>query len=150
MTTQPRLTIIMGLPGTGKTTLAKQLETEQAGIRLSADDWMTPLGINLWESEARQKIEDLQWLLAQRLLALGNHVIIEWGTWTRQERDVLREKARDLGATVKLHHLAVPLETLLARLSARGREKPPITRADLEEWSTLIERPTAAELALFD
>jgi hypothetical protein len=41
------------------------------------------LSINLYDEESRQRIEALQWTLAQRLLALGMVVIIEWGTWAR-------------------------------------------------------------------
>lgn len=145
-----RLTIIMGLPGVGKTTFAKTLVAQLGGIRLGADEWMDALDINLWQSEMREKVEQLQWQLAQELLASGNHVVIEWGTWGRGERDTLRVRARELGATVVLYHLEAPVELLYQRISARGREDPPITQADLESWSTIIERPTVEELALFD
>lgn len=44
---QARLIVAAGLPGSGKTTLAHQLEQTYAAVRLSADDWMESLGINL-------------------------------------------------------------------------------------------------------
>ena len=47
---------------------------------MSADDWMDALNINLHAEHERDRIETLQWDLAQRLLALGNIVIVEWGT----------------------------------------------------------------------
>ena len=40
--------IVCGLPGSGKTTRAKALEREHGAVRLSADDWMDDLGLNLW------------------------------------------------------------------------------------------------------
>ena len=93
-----RLIIVCGLPGSGKTTVAQALEHDFGAVRLSPDDWMDALSVNLYDEESRQRIETLQWTLAQRLLALGMVVIIEWGTWARAERDTLRLRARELGA----------------------------------------------------
>lgn len=42
---------------------------------------MMELGIDLFDEEARTRIEHLQWQLAQELLRLDNRVIIEWGLW---------------------------------------------------------------------
>jgi predicted kinase len=145
-----KLVIVCGLPGSGKTTHAKVLETGLGAVRLCPDDWMDAVGIDLYDSGAREKIEALQWLLAQRLLALGQKVVIEWGTWGRSERDVLRLGARALGAQVELHFLDEEIDTLFARISTRNREDPPITRQMLEDWMVVFERPTPEEMELFD
>ena len=42
----PTLIVICGLPGAGKTTLAKQIEHDLPALRLTPDDWMTALSIN--------------------------------------------------------------------------------------------------------
>jgi predicted kinase len=114
--TGSRLIIVCGLPGSGKTTLAKDLESKLHAVRFSPDEWMEALSLNLWEEKHRSKIETLQWRLAQELLALGLIVIIEWGTWGRTERDTLRLGARALGAAVELHHVCLRLR----RSSSRG------------------------------
>src|SRR5262245_47911881 len=101
------LIIVCGLPGSGKTTHAKSLEHSLSAVRLSPDEWMHALGINLWDESTRTKIEALQWSFARQLLSAGLTVIIEWGTWAKSERDALREQAKSLGATVELHYLAV-------------------------------------------
>jgi predicted kinase len=145
-----KLILVCGLPGTGKTTHAKRLEAELGAIRLSADDWMDALSINLREEEMRGRIEALQWKLGKQLLAAGLTVIIEWGTWGRAERDQLRAEARYIGASVDLHYLSAPVETVFERLQRRGREDPPIERSAIVRWFEMFEAPTAEEMALFD
>jgi predicted kinase len=145
-----RLVIVCGLPGSGKTTLAKKLSADGAAIRMSPDDWMEALDINLWDTRLRGKIEALQWRVAQELLVQGVAVVIEWGTWARVERDTLRTGARNLGASVELWYLDVDIEELWRRVSTRQMEDPPITRRDLEEWFAQFEIPDEEELSLFD
>jgi len=146
----PRLIIVCGLPGSGKTTVAKMFESRLHGIRFAPDEWMDALSINLWDEEKRAKIEALQWKLAQELLALGLTVIIEWGTWGRSERDALRLGARALGAAVELHYLSASEDVLFERIQRRRMENPPIEREALSGWSRNFQAPTAEEMALFD
>src|SRR5262249_59348629 len=87
--TGPRLIIVCGLPGSGKTTVAKALESRLGAVRFSPDEWLDALSLDVYDEERREKIEALQWKLGQQLLALGLTVIIEWGTWGRSERDAL-------------------------------------------------------------
>lgn len=146
----PRLIIVCGLPGSGKTTHAKQVEQTRGAVRFCPDEWMNALDVDLWNAEMRERIEKLQWKLAQKILALDRSVIIEWGTWGRSERDALRSQARLLGAAVELHFIDVPIEVLFDRIRSRGRESPPITREDVRKWSETFERPTPEEMSLFD
>ncbi len=145
-----RLIIICGLPGSGKTTLAKCLEESLYAVRLAPDEWMDVLSINLYDEESRARIEALQWKLGQKLLKLGLVVIIEWGTWGKSERDALREGARQLGAAVELHYLSAPPEILFERIQRRGMENPPIKREDILRWAEIIQVPTEEEMNLFD
>jgi predicted kinase len=149
-TAGPRLIIVCGLPGSGKTTLAKQLEGKFHAIRLSPDEWFNALALDIYDEARRGKIEALQWKFAQDLLALGLTVIIEWGTWARSERDTLRTGARALGAAVELHYLAAPVDVLFDRVQRRGTEDPAIERDELLRWFEVFQAPTREELALFD
>src|SRR6266403_1060958 len=145
----PRLIIVCGLPGSGKTTLAKKLEGRLRAIRFSPDEWMEALSLDVYDEERRGKIEALQWKLGQELLALGLTVIIEWGTWGRSERDTLRLGARALGAAVELHYLAAPADVLFDRIQRRRLENPPIKRDALSRWCEMFQVPTPEEMALF-
>jgi len=148
--TGPRLIIVCGLPGSGKTALAKALESKLRAIRFSPDDWMDALSLDIYDEEKRAKIESLQWKFAQQLLALGLTVIIEWGTWGTAERETLRLGARSLGAAVELHYLSAAADVLFERIQRRGLEKPPITRDAFSRWCEMFQAPTPEEMALFD
>jgi predicted kinase len=148
--TGPRLIIVCGLPGSGKTMLARALEGRLGAIRFSPDEWLDALSLNLYDEQSRQKIEALQWKLGQRLLECGASVIVEWGTWGRSERDALRLGARALGAAVELHYLSAPPEVLFERIQRRGTEEPPIERDAVAQWIEIFQAPTPEEMALYD
>jgi predicted kinase len=142
------------LPGSGKTTLAKELAPQVPAVRLCPDEWKHDLGIDYYDEQRRVQLEDRLWRLGQELLTLGQSVILENGFWAREERDELRLGARALGVAVELHHLDAPVEELWRRLRLRNDEaRPgvaPIEREDLQRWALQFEAPDAAELALFD
>jgi predicted kinase len=146
----PRLIVVCGLPGSGKTTLAKRLEAALHAIRFAPDEWMEALAVDLYDEPMRARIEALQWTLARNLLTLGHIAIIEWGTWGRSERDTLRLGARALGAAVELHYLSASADVLFDRIQRRGMEHPPISREMVSRWFETFQAPTPEEFALFD
>ena len=152
--TEPRLILICGLPGSGKTTLAKRLALEVPAVRFCPDEWKHDLGIDYYDEDRRVRLEQRLWRLGQELLGLGQSVILENGFWAREERDELRLRARSLGVAVELHYLEAPIDELWRRLEIRNeRAMPgtvPISREDLEKWALQFEAPDAAEQALFD
>ena len=151
------LFITCGLQGAGKTTLAKSLEREHHALRLTADEWLHELhpdltGVAL--DALRDPIERVQWRIALRMLESGCNVVLDWGMWSRQERDHFRSEAQGLGSHVVLCLLDPPIEDLWQRLSKRNDEPPAgtfhISKAEFEKACMLFERPTAEELSLFD
>ncbi|GGO39954.1 AAA family ATPase [Deinococcus humi] len=148
----PTLFLLIGLPGSGKTTLARQLEAEHSALRLTPDEWMTPLfgagesGDRRWVLESR-----LLWGVAARALTLGMSVILDYGCWARDERDFFRVRAAELAVQFELHVMDVPLAELWRRLEARNLNLPPdtfpVTLAELEEWAGWYAVPGPQELA---
>jgi predicted kinase len=151
---EARLILTCGLPGAGKTALARQLGADRSAVRLSKDEWLTALGSSPWDTPTREKVEHELWRLAQEILRLGLSVVLDFGLWARIERDEMRSAARGLGVGVELHYLDVPTDVLWRRIQARNSQSPwdsyPIRRADLDGWLLLFQAPDAAEMALFD
>ncbi len=74
---EARLILICGLPGSGRTRLAKQLSIEVSAVRLSPDEWKHDLGIDYYDEQRRVQLENRLWRPGQELLKLGQGVIME-------------------------------------------------------------------------
>ncbi len=149
------LHLMVGLPGSGKTTRAKELEREHNALRLTPDEWHLFLfGHDVDEDahdERHTKVEQVMWTVAARVLALGTDVILDFGCWAREEREDFRARARALGADFRLHYMDVSLDELKRRLVVRNRfagDRPVfyISDENLREWAALFQPPGADEL----
>jgi len=149
-----RLVLIVGLPGSGKTTLATELAASMPASRMSPDDWMVASGIDLWNERARSLIEACQLEVALDLLRSGRNVVIEWGLWTRRERDAVRDAARALGSPVEMRYVTADAEELWRRVERRDLEgrwgSRSIRREEFDEWTRIFEPPTDPEHAEYD
>ena len=152
--TRPLLITFCGLPGSGKTTTAKQLEKTTGAIRLNTDEWMAALGLDFFDGQFHEKLQLRLYEHGKKLLELGQSIILEDGHWSREERDRHREDARKLGAVLEIHYFDLSFDELWRRLEGRNAAGAygtvPITKEQLQEYWPMFQRPDEAELALFD
>jgi predicted kinase len=118
------LHMVYGFVGAGKTTFAKSLEQTLPAVRFTHDEWMNKLyGENppLEQfTDYYNRIHDLIWMYATRLLELKQEVILDTGFWSRVSRDEARAKARAVGADTKLYFLDAPEDVLKVRVRKRN------------------------------
>jgi predicted kinase len=148
------LHLMVGLPCSGKTMLARKLERELPALRLTPDEWQIRLfGQDAEEPEhdARHSlIEAMLWNIASRALELGTNVILDFGFWAREEREDYRSRAKQLGASSEVHYLDVSEDELLRRLGERNsrpsQESFLISEKAMRQWIAFFQKPTPDEL----
>lgn len=150
VSSQPTLHLTVGLPGVGKTSLARRLAAEHRALRLTPDEWMNPL---FGESQAGGKRDVLEgrfiWV-AHQVLRGGGSVVLDFGCWSPDERYAIRATAELAEARFELHYLELSEGERRARSERRWRETPnvtfQITDEDHDRFVALFQAPTADEL----
>src|SRR5437870_1688195 len=113
---RPLLITFCGLPGSGKTTVAKRLAETTGAVRLNTDEWMAALGADFFDEALHVKLQARLYKHGLELLERGQSIIVEDGHWSREERDRHRADAHRLGATVELHYFDLSFDELWRRL----------------------------------
>ncbi|MFI6152945.1 AAA family ATPase [Kitasatospora sp. NPDC051170] len=143
------LFLMVGLPGAGKTTRARQLAAEHGALRMTPDDWMIPLFGAEVEGK-RDVLEGRMLWLALEALRLGTNVVVDYGCWSRQERTAIHWMTEAEGAAFRMLYLPVDDATQRARIAHRWATTPeetfPLGEADIRFGRTHFEEPDAAEL----
>lgn len=151
---KPTLILFCGLPGSGKTTLAKKLEREGKGIRICTDDWQEDLTVDHDDDEFHDKLQKRLYRLALELLEYNQSVILEDGLWMQSEREEKLADARKKRAHVELHFFDLSFEELWRRLTLRNQSNShgavTLQKETLQRYWNLFQKPTSDELMQFD
>ena len=149
--------LIVGLPGAGKTTRARELEISESALRLTPDDWLMAIfhadGPTGWRSPERvdqhDRIEGKLVDVGLRAAQLGLDVVLDFGFWGRDERSALRWMAGSLGVRVQVVYLPVSYEEQRRRISGRYLSGPGHFQMDddeLRQWQVQFQAPEEEEL----
>jgi predicted kinase len=142
--------LMVGLPGAGKTSRAKELAAANRALRLTPDHWMIPLFGEPMADGKRFVLEGRLISIALQALRLGTSVVLDFGFWGRDERSALRWLARSAGAACQVVYLPVDKDVQLARIAHRQATAPhqtfPMSEADVDQWREQFQVPDTAEL----
>jgi predicted kinase len=153
VTQDPRaatLILMVGLPGAGKTTRARELAATHRALRLTPDHWMIPLFGDSMANGKRFVLEGRLISVALQALRLGTSVVLDYGLWDREERSALRWLARSAGAACQVVYLPVDKNVQLDRIAHRQETTPhqtfPMSETEVDAWRQQFQVPDAAEL----
>ena len=154
---QPKLYMVCGISGSGKTFYAKKLE-RQGVVRLSIDEELWPdffLLDPLLSGEHRAVLKEQATARiksrAANLAAEGRSVCIDMPFCKRSQREELREYAKKIGAEPVLIYMKAELSVLKERLAARKGKNGPnalfVSEEELMRYWNGFERPLSEENA---
>lgn len=142
-----KLFFICGRICTGKTTLAERLKKDHSAVSFSADEWMLHF---FDEHMLRQEFDrrlnqcrEMIYRISGEVLDTGVNVALDFGFWTRLERDMVRQRFNK--HEVIMYYTNVDIQKNMAFLERRNaigdRKAYHITREMYNELSLKFEEP---------
>lgn len=121
---KPTVYLMLGLPGSGKTTFSKELRQKLNIPRLSLDEEYSKLGGDLtstkWntniEAEANETIKHQ----IKEIVERGESVILDFCPWKKEDRHKYQEYIASTGANSHVYYLDIPIAQLKQRLELRN------------------------------
>ena len=151
--------LICGSTGAGKTTYAIHLAEGTSTIRFTIDEWMAGLFFpdmpepltHAWALERVVRCERRILSLCGQIAATSADIILDFGFFSREQRDRVRQAVGGLGMDVLLHYLHVPADIRWRRVCRRNAHKGEtyeleVTRGMFDFCENLFEEPDSREL----
>ncbi len=145
----PTIYLLCGRIGSGKTSFAKRLERDTGAVRFTHDEWVSraygscPPEADYADIAAR--INSEIWDAAIGRATLGQDSILDYGFWTRDSRDLARERVARAGAVARCYYLRCPVSVARTRTLKRSAAPPPdslwIDAAAFQKLNALFEPP---------
>lgn len=109
----------------GKSTYAEKLRIDNNAVILSVDE----ITLALFDQNVGEKhdeyVEKLEYYLFKKsveIISVGVNVILDWGFWTKAERDYAREFYSLRNIRHEIHYIDISEETWNIRLDKRNKE----------------------------
>lgn len=152
----PKVLIMCGKICSGKSTYAEKLKLENKAVILSVDE----LTLALFENQAGEKldfyVEKLKEYFLKKSLDIveaGADVILDWGFWTKKERDYAREFYDSRNISYQFYYMNVGIDEWKKRILKRNQkikreqlEAYPIDKGLLSKVEKMFEEPGRKEL----
>lgn len=156
---RPKVIMVCGKSGAGKTKYSLNLAKEINAIKFSIDTWM----LNLFADDIIQPLDydwlkirisrchEQIWSVTEGILKCGGCVILDLGFSARKERTYFINKCLELSISPEIHLLEAPENTRWNRVKQRNLEKDPelysfeVTKEMFDFVDPLFEQPTVAE-----
>lgn len=118
----PKLIMLRGLPGSGKSTWAKRMIAEhQHFIRVNKDEIRTELGLDgTWSPAQEPKVVEVRDNRIEYALSRGISVISDDTNFGKKHEPRLRELAKKYNAEFEIKEFNTPVETCILRDSERS------------------------------
>jgi len=122
----PTLHLLSGIPGCGKTRFAASLAARGRCVALSHDEWMVGLLGPQPGSEEFQRfaapVHELLWRQAEKIVRAGCDVVLDFGFWTRAERDAARARVQAMGGEARFYAFECTAEQAWQRIELRNAD----------------------------
>ena len=130
--------LICGPIGAGKTTYAIELAQQEGAIRFSEDDWFAELFvpdapeglleqpmsvIGTWATSKYERCRDQIWAICQQLLNNNVSVVLDGAAANKEQRDAVREKAKQHKVPFQLHYINAPVALRKQRVIERNENQ---------------------------
>jgi len=149
----PKVFLLVGLTGSGKTTYSRRVLEPAGAVRLSVDelvygrhgrygiDYPAEIHFDLYEPA----VAEVHGRMVQEL-AEGHDVALDLGVWTRADRDEWKHRIEEAGARWRLLYFPASRAELLQRLAERNRlggvNAVRVEESDLDDFYARFEEPT--------
>jgi len=137
MNTKPKLVIMVGPPGSGKTYIAAQFASKNRFVHVNSDLVRAKYFLNpQFTSEERARVYvKIQEVISEQL-AQGHNVVFDGNLLTSDARFEALEHYQKLGADVLFVHLDIPREVAIQRALSRTTSRDGLYNAMPEERAT--------------
>ena len=138
------LIIICGLPGTGKTTVAKKIAIKTGGVLLRTDVIRKTIGKERYSQKEKQKVYEEMFKRAREFLREGKTVVLDATFAKKKNRKLAQEIAKEKNSPFWIIETVCDEKIVKERLSKRVEDESEATFKQYLEhkkfFEPLIER----------